>query len=124
MPFYTLTNLQGSQTFPPNNAGEYKFYTLTNLQGSQTERLLKRKVRSFTLLQTYKVLKPDTTPFNSAGVLHSYKLTRFSNPASGRSANSWFYTLTNLQGSQTPCAVPDVICCFTLLQTYKVLKPP
>ena len=33
------------------------FYTLTNLQGSQTERVASVFDISFTLLQTYKVLK-------------------------------------------------------------------
>ena len=34
--FYTLTNLQGSQTKHPTNLHFDMFYTLTNLQGSQT----------------------------------------------------------------------------------------
>ena len=34
--FYTLTNLQGSQTLGYLNQSFQKFYTLTNLQGSQT----------------------------------------------------------------------------------------
>ena len=34
--FYTLTNLQGSQTIFQWSNGQMKFYTLTNLQGSQT----------------------------------------------------------------------------------------
>ena len=33
-----------------------------------------------------------------------------------------FYTLTNLQGSQTPSDSVFCSLCFTLLQTYKVLK--
>ena len=34
-------------------------------------------------------------------VLHSYKLTRFSNPYDYMFMSNQFYTLTNLQGSQT-----------------------
>ena len=34
--FYTLTKLQGSQTFSGHPVGEVEFYTLTKLQGSQT----------------------------------------------------------------------------------------
>ena len=35
--FYTLTNLQGSQTGILEALGFEEFYTLTNLQGSQTD---------------------------------------------------------------------------------------
>ena len=35
--FYTLTNLQGSQTLTISNNQVNMFYTLTNLQGSQTK---------------------------------------------------------------------------------------
>ena len=34
--FYTLTNLQGSQTHDWTDGRDMEFYTLTNLQGSQT----------------------------------------------------------------------------------------
>ena len=34
--FYTLTNLQGSQTIDVTMITSNRFYTLTNLQGSQT----------------------------------------------------------------------------------------
>ena len=36
MPFYTITNLQGSQTTTLSMDELKKFYTITNLQGSQT----------------------------------------------------------------------------------------
>ena len=36
MKFYTLTNLQGSQTLDSYDYDSAEFYTLTNLQGSQT----------------------------------------------------------------------------------------
>ena len=78
--FYTLTNLQGSQTCCPHITGGQTFYTLTNLQGSQTQR----------------------------------HITRF---------RDQFYTLTNLQGSQTELLEELSYNRFTLLQTYKVLKP-
>ena len=34
--FYTLPNLQGSQTIEKADANREEFYTLPNLQGSQT----------------------------------------------------------------------------------------
>ena len=34
--FYTITNLQGSQTAVISGLGFHAFYTITNLQGSQT----------------------------------------------------------------------------------------
>ena len=99
--FYTLTNLQGSQTQCVAVPVIYRFYTLTNLQGSQTHRITFAVIKCFTLLQTYKVLKPsdeylgDVFGFTllqtykvlkhapvyleEEMVLHSYKLTRFSN---------------------------------------------
>ena len=58
--FYTLTNLQGSQTPVSIGVADDKFYTLTNLQGSQTNGRITECKIGFTLLQTYKVLKlPD-----------------------------------------------------------------
>ena len=55
--FYTITNLQGSQTTEWTQKGRLLFYTITNLQGSQTLTEMKFTVISFTPLQTYKVLK-------------------------------------------------------------------
>ena len=57
--FYTITNLQGSQTNHGSNSGRKTFYTITNLQGSQTLRTHSMVKISFTPLQTYKVLKPQ-----------------------------------------------------------------
>ena len=37
-PFYTITNLQGSQTSENTTLSLDKFYTITNLQGSQTAK--------------------------------------------------------------------------------------
>ena len=54
---YALTNLQGSQTGMDGRWNGVQFYTLTNLQGSQTARKVQKRKYSFTLLQTYKVLK-------------------------------------------------------------------
>ena len=34
--FYTITNLQGSQTYQRTATSLQVFYTITNLQGSQT----------------------------------------------------------------------------------------
>ena len=59
--FYTLTNLQGSQTSIALLNTNGMFYTLTNLQGSQTARKVQKRKYSFTLLQTYKVLKQCMT---------------------------------------------------------------
>ena len=78
--------------------------------------------KGFTLLQTYKVLKHRNNRNLVIKVLHSYKLTRFSNTALKNSLCRLFYTLTNLQGSQTTARNYRVTECFTLLQTYKVLK--
>ena len=55
--FYTLTNLQGSQTQSAALWQRLQFYTLTNLQGSQTTAGNLLSTAGFTLLQTYKVLK-------------------------------------------------------------------
>ena len=77
---------------------------------------------SFTPLQTYKVLKPKKRKSPTFCVLHHYKLTRFSNvPAVHGTANK-FYTITNLQGSQTLMMQELPVKSFTPLQTYKVLK--
>ena len=75
------------------------FYTITNLQGSQTLRTHSMVKISFTPLQTYKVLKPygyasfwsgSFTPLQGSQTLRRYchEYARF-------------YTITNLQGSQT-----------------------
>ena len=142
------------------------FYTLTNLQGSQTLHPAEVQTPGFTLLQTYKVLKPrvqyqmssvvlhsykltrfsnllelNISPFRVLHsykltrfsncmtrlitrtlVLHSYKLTRFSNLVQRPEIQRPFYTLTNLQGSQTCRSKLLSRTSFTLLQTYKVLK--
>ena len=55
--FYTITNLQGSQTEENTNWSVIKFYTITNLQGSQTHGRYLHIKHGFTPLQTYKVLK-------------------------------------------------------------------
>ena len=55
-------------------------------------------------------------------VLHHYKLTRFSNLNLLLIDLPRFYTITNLQGSQTKDVEDDRKKSFTPLQTYKVLK--
>ena len=55
--FYTITNLQGSQTSAYRAQEICLFYTITNLQGSQTRFYWLYVRGSFTPLQTYKVLK-------------------------------------------------------------------
>ena len=55
--FYTLLNLQGSQTDDAEEQEKKAFYTLLNLQGSQTEVSQAKFEISFTLFLTYKVLK-------------------------------------------------------------------
>ena len=57
--FYTITNLQGSQTPFAVIAQIQPFYTITNLQGSQTASSNLPVNSCFTPLQTYKVLKPQ-----------------------------------------------------------------
>ena len=117
----------------------------------QTYKVLKHKdgnnelYECFTPLQTYKVLKPKVSVSTLIIVLHHYKLTRFSNGVTTSQQMIQFYTITNLQGSQTPkrYSVPSHVfytitnlqgsqtrprklsCAgsFTPLQTYKVLKP-
>ena len=56
-------------------------------------------------------------------VLHHYKLTRFSNKNRTHTLIKQFYTITNLQGSQTLLSFLFDRSSFTPLQTYKVLKP-
>ena len=105
-----------------------------------------REESGFTLLQTYKVLKPKLlltafyvvlhsyklTRFSNNKkfnlhiliVLHSYKLTRFSNKYGRKDVNTEVlhsYKLTRFSNKQVLCCVNAA--CFTLLQTYKVLKP-
>ena len=57
--FYTLTKLQGSQTKNTIDERIEEFYTLTKLQGSQTFFCSFPVNLGFTLLQNYKVLKPQ-----------------------------------------------------------------
>ena len=94
--FYTLTNLQGSQTYMTIPLLNQKFYTLTNLQGSQTRCMRGWNLFSFTLLQTTLSINPNDMCFT---LLQTYKVLKQS----------------QLRGSTTGR--------FTLLQTYKVLKP-
>ena len=77
--FYTITNLQGSQTLHQRRWHDFRFYTITNLQGSQTYGYAGKLIHCFTPLQTYKVLKQRMNLLKEDGVLHHYKLTRFSN---------------------------------------------
>ena len=58
--FYTITNLQGSQTEVKTFVLRKWFYTITNLQGSQTSAFCGGSQPGFTPLQTYKVLKHVT----------------------------------------------------------------
>ena len=77
------------------------FYTLTNLQGSQTLNQKLSLYFSFTLLQTYKVLKQYAGKYGAKGgftLLQTYKVLKPITPH------------------------PPHNLCFTLLQTYKVLK--
>ena len=82
--------------------GQYLCFTLL-----QTYKVLKPIIAisgcviCFTLLQTYKVLKLVKAIKFLKLVLHSYKLTRFSNSSDTLMTICLFYTLTNLQGSQT-----------------------
>ena len=121
--FYTITNLQGSQT--PEKA----YSSLSCFTPLQTYKVLKPTMgqtpeeKRFTPLQTYKVLKryayvsvnlsvlhhykltrfSNTLPrsYKEVSVLHHYKLTRFSNTTKVITEQIEFYTITNLQGSQT-----------------------
>ena len=77
----------------------------------------------FTPLQTYKVLKPaykQTDGMYSFTPLQTYKVLKLTNAYK----YVWrFYTITNLQGSQTKYGLEFKDTSFTPLQTYKVLKP-
>ena len=100
--FYTITNLQGSQTGLQVIFTFDLFYTITNLQGSQTScRLQQRPFWFYTITN----LQGSQT--------HWTFCTGF----------ALFYTITNLQGSQTPVSIGYCAISFTPLQTYKVLKP-
>ena len=100
--FYTITNLQGSQTSAYRAQEICLFYTITNLQGSQT--MYKAK-ENFIKFYTITNLQGSQT-----GVILIAGLSKF-------------YTITNLQGSQTSIRWQRNHNCFTPLQTYKVLKP-
>ena len=64
------------------------FYTITNLQGSQTKSFRIYAYNCFTPLQTYKVLKRRYYISADDPVLHHYKLTRFSNsPATDKNSS-------------------------------------
>ena len=57
--FYTLQNLQDSQTYFDPRGLRDKFYTLQNLQDSQTKLQIDTAWKSFTPFKTYKTLKPS-----------------------------------------------------------------
>ena len=100
--FYTLLNLQGSQTGAFAEWMPFPFYTLLNLQGSQTFENVIPRIASFTLFLTYKVLKQSPT---RKDLQRSFTL---------------FLTYKVLK--------PDMgfdisVDSFTLFLTYKVLKP-
>ena len=121
--FYTITNLQGSQTRFVTFDEAIEFYTITNLQGSQTGLPAPRRAPCFTPLQTYKVLKRSSLVLAKIQVLHHYKLTRFSNISQGQKCHKkvlHHYKLTRFSNNLHPPRT--ILYCFTPLQTYKVLK--
>ena len=100
--FYTLTKLQGSQTEVCLLIDLPWFYTLTKLQGSQTS--LYASISASIVLHSYKITRFSNFQLElwlKLWVLHSYKITRFS----------------NIRGTAYLVSL-----CFTLLQNYKVLK--
>ena len=69
-PSQTMTNLKSLK---------WKFYTITNLQGSQTYSLIQPSFSSFTPLQTYKVLKRKLwyySKFHRFTPLQTYKVLK------------------------------------------------
>ena len=80
----------------------FPFYTLTKLQGSQTpfsiSKILNRVLHSYKITRFSNVAECKKV---GGKVLHSYKITRFSNPVHITAYRDMFYTLTKLQGSQT-----------------------
>ena len=77
------------------------FTLLQTYKVLKLNRIITKRMQCFTLLQTYKVLKQMQSQILQMLVLHSYKLTRFSNSVQTYAISFEFYTLTNLQGSQT-----------------------
>ena len=65
MPFYTITNLQGSQTTEWTQKGRLLFYTITNLQGSQTASFW---INSETQFYTITNLQGSQTRITIAGL--------------------------------------------------------
>ena len=138
------------QTYKVLKHPRSRLFALVSFTPLQTYKVLKLAILftdvfcCFTPLQTYKVLKRDFIGFMLGGVLHHYKLTRFSNRRYVNCRAVEFYTITNLQGSQTMYKAKENFIkfytitnlqgsqtsirwqrnhnCFTPLQTYKVLK--
>ena len=100
------------------------FYTITNLQGSQTLRTHSMVKISFTPLQTYKVLKRISQTYDLQGCftpLQTYKVLK---PAMGQTPEETRFTpLQTYKVLKHRQDLYNFTCCFTPLQTYKVLKP-
>ena len=101
-----------------------EFYTITNLQGSQTIARGGDAVGSFTPLQTYKVLKlPSVSPpiTKRFTPLQTYKVLKpIAKPYFRRIC---FTPLQTYKVLKLHLVYNQLYNCFTPLQTYKVLKP-
>ena len=103
---------------------EYPFYTITNLQGSQTQIWMFFVSQCFTPLQTYKVLKhicqANSITFRFTP-LQTYKVLKQKMPY--RRLISCFTPLQTYKVLKRCTTQRSIDAGFTPLQTYKVLKP-
>ena len=114
--FYTLTNLQGSQTI--NRYYNLVYSVLHSYKLTRFSNYLFHILFVSSVLHSYKLTRfsnASSVSTDKLSVLHSYKLTRFSNFMVAYERPSRFYTLTNLQGSQTPCTIPVQLLLFYTL---------
>ena len=113
-PSQTMTNLKSLK---------WKFYTITNLQGSQTYSLIQPSFSSFTPLQTYKVLKQLSHSVwckNSFTPLQTYKVLK--QVVSETEKTKSFTPLQTYKVLKPAALEAMLLSGFTPLQTYKVLK--
>ena len=99
------------------------FYTITNLQGSQTISLSYKLFKSFAPLQTYKVLKPlfpSTHPYFGFAPLQTYKVLKPLFPSTHPYFG--FAPLQTYKVLKRKGFIFKNDLSFAPLQTYKVLK--
>ena len=100
--FYTITNLQGSQTVVHVEAWFFQFYTITNLQGSQTICSYRCSCPLFYTITNLQGSQTSTKKFKSRVLFYTITNLQGSQTISAIIMLVFqFYTITNLQGSQT-----------------------